>query len=234
MFHASSFMKRVAIFDIDGTIFRSSLLIEVMEVLIVEGIFPAKVKNMYAKSHKDWLNRKGSYEKYINDVVKAFYKNLTKIHHKDFAKISKKVVSLQKERTYRYTRDLVKELKKKGYFLLAISHSPRELVYQFAKNLGFDKVYGRVHEVGSNGKFTGETLYLDQINNKATILQRAIEKEGLTLKGSIGVGDSEGDIPMLSLVEKPIAFNPNSKLYTHAKKSGWKIVVERKDVIYFL
>jgi len=34
------------------------------------------------------------------------------------------------------------------------------------------------------------------------------------------------------MVDKPIAFNPNSKLYRYAKRAGWKIVVERKDVIY--
>jgi phosphoserine phosphatase len=36
------------------------------------------------------------------------------------------------------------------------------------------------------------------------------------------------------MVETPICFNPNKKLYEYAKRSGWKIVVERKDVIYDL
>ncbi len=227
-------MKKVAIFDIDGTIFRSSLLIEVTDALIAEGLFPAKIKNVYAKSYQAWHNRQDSYDKYIGDVVKAFDANLKKINKKDFEKVAKKVVAQQKDKTYRYTRDLVKTLKKKGYFLLAISHSPRELVYQFAKNLGFNKVYGRVHETNLKGNFTGKTLYLEEINNKATILKRAVVAETLTLKNSVAVGDSEGDIPMLSLVDNPIAFNPNSKLYLVAKKKGWKIVVERKDVIYVL
>jgi phosphoserine phosphatase len=37
---------------------------------------------------------------------------------------------------------------------------------------------------------------------------------------------------MLEIVETPIAFNPNRLLYRHAKKHEWKVVVERKDVIY--
>jgi len=56
----------------------------------------------------------------------------------------------------------------------------------------------------------------------------------LTLKGSVGVGDTESDIAFLKMVEKPICFNPNQKLYQYAKRAGWKIVVERKDVIYHL
>lgn len=70
--------------------------------------------------------------------------------------------------------------------------------------------------------------------NKALILQRAVKKEGLTLKGSIGVGDTESDIPFLELVEEAICFNPNEKLYRAARRNGWKIIVERKDVIYEL
>ncbi|MFH1671614.1 MAG: HAD-IB family hydrolase, partial [Candidatus Portnoybacteria bacterium] len=54
------------------------------------------------------------------------------------------------------------------------------------------------------------------------------------LTDSVGVGDSESDIAFLELVKKPICFNPNSRLYHHAKSAKWKIVVERKDVIYTL
>ncbi len=227
-------MKKVAIFDIDGTIFRSSLLIEVTETLISEGIFPERARNVYAKEYAQWLNRRGSYEAYIIAVVEAFEKNIPGVLHEDFMRISKKVVAIHKNRVYRYTRDLVKELKKEQYYILAISHSPRELVYAFCKKLGFNKVYGRVYEFGRHKKFTGKTLYADLINDKATILKRAVKKEHLSLQNSIGVGDSEGDVSFLRLVQRPICFNPNSTLYQHAKKAGWEIVVERKDVIYYI
>lgn len=225
-------VKKVAIFDIDGTIFRSSLLIEVTEALIREGLFPEEVGDVYAASYENWLNRKDSYDKYIKDVVIAFEANIKNIAVKDFERVVAQVIEFHQSRVYRYTRDLIKELKKKKYFLLAISHSPRELVFQFCKKWGFDKVYGRMYEVGSNGKFTGATLHKEEIDNKAAILRRFIEKEQLSLEGSYGVGDSESDIAFLTFVENPICFNPNSKLYLHAKKAGWEVVVERKDVVY--
>ena len=37
---------------------------------------------------------------------------------------------------------------------------------------------------------------------------------------------------MLELVERPICFNPSRELYKAAKRLGWKVVVERKDVVY--
>lgn len=226
-------MKKVAVFDIDGTIFRSSLLIELTEALIQEGVFPPKAREVYAKSYKNWLNRRGIYKKYIDAVVKSFEKEIKGVRYEDFSKVSKKVVAFHKNRVYRHTRDLIKKLKKDGYYLLAISKSPFEVVDKFCKELGFNKVYGFVYEI-KNKKFTGKVLYKELVDDKAKILKRAVAKENLTLKKSIGVGDSESDIAFLKIVENPICFNPNQQLYKHAKHSGWKVVVERKDVIYFV
>ncbi|MFA5020989.1 MAG: HAD-IB family phosphatase, partial [Patescibacteria group bacterium] len=159
--------QKVAVFDIDGTIFRSSLLIEVTEALIQAGLFPEAARKSYAKAYEDWLNRQGSYDKYIHAVIQAFEKHIKAVKQSDFERIGKKAITFQRHRVYRFTRDLVKTLERKNYFLLAISHSPRELVELFAKHLGFDKVYGRVYEVDSRGRFTGQTLHADLIADKA-------------------------------------------------------------------
>jgi len=227
-------MKKVAIFDIDGTIFRSSLLIEFTEALIDEGIFSKKARKMYDAKYIRWLDRKGSYEQYIGALVESFEKNLQGTLYVDFSRIAELVVDRRKNRVYCYTRDLIEELKKKKYFLLAISNSPKIILEDFCRKLGFDKIYGRMYATGAHEKFTGKILDEHLISNKANIMRRAVRKEGLTLNGSIGVGDTESDIPFLELVEQPICFNPNRKLYRYAKLNGWKVVVERKDVIYEL
>ncbi len=226
--------RKVAVFDIDGTIFRSSLLIELVEALILGGVFPSSVRKTYAKEYERWLDRKDSYEKYIDAAVKAFDENIKGVKEKDLLSVVKKVISFHKNRLYRYTRNLVKELKKKQYYLLAISHSPMYVVGRFGRELGFDKVYGRLLELDANKRFTGRALYADLIFDKAKVLKRAVEKEHLTLRDSIGVGDTESDTPFLKLVEKPICFNPNAALYRVAKKKNWQVIVERKDVIYEL
>ena len=224
--------RPVAVFDIDGTIFRSSLLIELVDRLILRGVFPEEARAMYEKAQEEWLDRKGEYESYIKKVVAAFGKYLIGVPYSEVADIAGEIIEEKKGRTYRYTRDLVQELKKKGYYLLAVSHSPKFIVDGFAYELGFHKSYGTFYDTGATGRFNGEILDEHIIMNKAAILARAVEKEGLVLKGSVGVGDTESDVSMLSLVEEPIAFNPNRALYRHAKKNMWKIIVERKDVIY--
>ncbi len=229
---SSKKQRKVAIFDVDGTIFRSSLLIKLVEVFIEENIFPSTAKKGYANEHKLWLERKGTYDEYIEAIIRVFIEHIRGVSYIDFLKISKKVVDKHKDETYVYTRTLVKKLKKQGYFLLAISQSPKGILDTFCKYLGFDKVYGRFYETDADDNFTGHVAELHLIANKANIVKRAVERENLSLKGSFGVGDTEGDIPMLELVENPICFNPNQKLYRFAKLNKWKVVVERKDVMY--
>jgi HAD superfamily hydrolase (TIGR01490 family) len=226
--------RKVAVFDVDGTIFRSSLFVELVRELVRRKIFPEDAHKAYEREERKWLEREGDYEAYIGAMVRAFRRHIKGVHYGTFADIAGEVVDAEWKKTYRFTRDLVRELKEKGYFTLAISHSPKTILDFFCPRLGFDKTYGLVYELGPQDAFTGVVIDEHVILNKANILKRAVEKEGLTLKGSVGVGDTESDISFLELVEKPICFNPNKRLYTYAKRNDWKVVVERKDVIYEL
>lgn len=225
---------RVAAFDIDGTVFRSSLLIELVERLIEKRVFSSDARDAYEDERRLWLDRKGNYEAYIAKVVEVFAAQAKGVPFEEVVNIAGEVIEEKRDRVYRYTRNLIKELKHRGYFLLAVSHSPKFIADGFGYENGFDKVYGTFYATGASGNFTGEIEDKDLIFNKAAVLTRAVRKENLSLEDSIAVGDTESDIPMLEMVERQIAFNPNQALYAHAKRRRWPVVVERKDVIYEL
>lgn len=226
--------RKVAVFDVDGTIFRSSLLIQLVDKLIEKAAIDRDAQRVYERAHLRWLDREGDYQEYIEAVIKAFRSHLKGLHYGVLADAAEELVDMQWKRTYRYTRDLLKSLKAKGYYLLTVSHSPKTVLDKFCPRLGFDKAYGIVYEIGPQDCFTGVVIEEHLIYNKANILKRAVEKENLTLTDSIGVGDTESDISFLEMVAQPICFNPNAKLYRYAKRMGWKVVVERKDVVYEL
>ena len=209
--------RKVAVFDVDGTIFRSSLFVELVEALMAKGVFPSAARKLYDREYRTWIEREGDYEAYIAAMMRAVRKTIQGIHYEEFKEIAREVANRKWKKSYRYTRDLTQDLKKRGYYLLAISHSPKTIIDYFCPKLGFDKAYGMVYELGPQDRFTGSVMDEHVILNKANILKRAIEKENLTLEGSIGVGDTESDIPFLELVDHPICFNPNQKLYRHAK-----------------
>lgn len=222
---------KLAIFDIDGTIFRSSLVIELSHALVNAGIFPIAARKEISKEYLAWLNRKGSYEAYIDKVVKIYAKYITGKKFSTVDKIARQVITYQKDRVYRFTRDLIKKLKRDNYFLVAISGSPSYIVQKYAKTIGFDLFFGTELEV-INGNFTGKVKSLDSAFNKAKIVKDLAKKYSADLRKALAVGDTQNDIPMLKLVGKPIAFNPNLGLAKFAKKNNWTIAAERKDVIY--
>lgn len=225
--------KRIAIFDIDGTIFRSSLMIELINGLIDEGIFPKRAHKELDADYIAWSNRKGSYVAYVKKVQELHIKYIKGCNEAEVKKAARKVVKWEKDRVYTFTRDLIKQLKEQGYFLVAISNSPNYIVSMFATHMNFDMSIGRAYEV-RNGVFTGAAIERELWNNKASILEKFTDETQLEfdLKRSLAVGDTETDIPLLELVGRPIAFNPNTELALHARKKGWEIVVERKDVVY--
>lgn len=226
--------RSVAAFDVDGTIFRSSLFIELVERLIQNGFLPAEMRETYGAAKEKWVNREGSYDAYVRAMVEASYVHFKGIREEDFKKTAEEVITTQRKHVYRYTRDLVKKLKDEGYFILAVSRSPKAALDVFCPEWGFDKWYGIMYETDAEGRLTGGVVDEDLILDKAAVLTRAVEKQNLTFEKSVGVGDSETDVPLLELVETPICFNPSSGLYADAKTRGWKVVVERKDVVYEL
>ena len=228
-------MRKVAFFDIDGTVFRSSLLIELVNALILEGVFPKDALEYFREARERWSNREGEYKAYVDAVVQTFEKHIRGVHYGELADIGRQVVARKRLYVYRYTRDLIINLKSEGYYLVAISHSPKTVLDDFCFQYGFDKVYGRLYEIGPQDRFTGVITNEHLISNKANIVKRVLNNNlDLTSEDSLAVGDTENDIPLLEMVNFPICFNPNQVLYEYAKRMKWEVVVERKDVIYHI
>src|SRR5690606_9293685 len=97
---------------------------------------------------------------------------------------------------------------------------------------GIDIAIGAEYE-RMHGRFTGKITRMT-IGNKSELFHELMKTHGFTHKGSVAVGDSEGDIELLSAVEKPTAFNPSEGLFEKAKEEGWPIVIERKNIAYRL
>lgn len=225
--------QKFAVFDIDGTLLRWQLYHAVINSLAKEGLLGPDAYQAIKAARLTWKNRTDSeaFKAYENLLIKTYEQGLSHHSFADFERTAHVIIGEYKDQVYAYTRDLVKSLKEQGYFLLAISGSHHEIVGLLAKEYGFDDYVGSTYE-HEDGKYTGNKNVAS--HDKAKHLHAFVEKHNLTMQGSVAVGDSFSDVAMLELVENPIAFNPEANLYNHAKEEGWKIVVERKNVVYEL
>lgn len=221
-----------AVFDIDGTLIRWQLYHSVTDTLARQGYVNPELYQTMREARMAWKRRSGaSFKDYEVKVINLYETALKAVTFYQLEKAIDTVFSEYKDQIYTYTRDLIAKLKKDNYLLLAISGSQSEIVQKVAQYYGFDDFVATTYKRTKAG-FSGAKIVPALDKDKA--LKNLVAKHGVSYQASIGVGDSSGDIGMLSLVENPIAFNPERELYDYARTKGWKIVIERKNVIYEL
>ncbi len=223
---------RAAIFDIDGTIFRKNLHFELINELSWLRIFPSHVRKTLVDLYSKWLTHTGTYEDYRLALVDLYARFIRGCTPEDVARAAESVVPFRERQTYIFAEQLIKKLRDEEYLLFAISGSPLEIVEAYNRDyLHFDSVIGSVYEVGEDGRYTGIASY-EPSRDKGTAARKLFEEYQVSFSGSYGIGDTESDIKFLELVEHPIAFNPNENLKSVAEEKSWRIVVEKKDVVY--
>ncbi len=224
---------KFAVFDIDGTLVRWQLYHAVAEALAKAGHIKPEDHTSIRQARMAWKKRESdeSFKEYEKKLVEIYEQILQKLTYKQFSSAINAVFDEYKDQVYSYTRNLIKQLKDDGYLLFAVSGSQLEIVGKIAEYWGFDDWVGTDYE-HQEGRFTGNIT--SHIGLKHLVIEQLVTKHNANYKNSLAVGDSEGDISMLEVVESAIAFNPSKKLFDHAKSKGWKIVVERKNVVYEL
>jgi HAD superfamily hydrolase (TIGR01490 family) len=225
--------RKFAVFDIDGTLIRWQLYHAVTDNLVKRGVIDGQRFESIRGARMAWKKRAPgtSFRNYEIEVISAYEDALSKLTANELQESIEQVFEEYKDQVYTYTRDLIKDLKAKNYLIFAISGSQSEIVELMAQHYSFDDFIGTVYE-RSGQSFTGNKIVPSHDKKKA--LEQLVEKHNLNFTDSVVVGDSKSDAAMLELVEKPIAFNPDKDLYELAVKNSWKIVLERKNMVYEL
>ncbi len=225
-------VKPIAAFDLDGSFIREHLLALLFDECAEIGIF-RKVAELHFKearlAHRD---RKISFEEYDNALITLF---MRRIHGKlkgDVELAAKRLAAKHRDWLYLFSKALLERLRR-THTCITVTGAMDEVVRLLAPYWGFEHVYATELAVGDDGRYTGKHAALPVIAKKQALTDH-LAAHGGTLKGSVAIGDSGSDVPLLESVERPIAFNPNATLADDAERRGWPIVLERKDNIYVL
>ncbi len=232
-------MKKIAaFFDIDGTIYRDSLLLEHFRKLIKYDILPKDTFSKELESlYVSWLNRHNGYDDYLFQACGVYQEALIGISDKDIQFVAEKVIKDNSDRVYTYTRDRIKWHQSKGHLVIFISGSPDFLVSKMASKYGATTFAGSKYEM-VDGFFTGNIIPMWDSVSKNKEIDNMVSEYDIDLSKSYAYGDTNGDFAMLNKVGNPIAVNPSKELIVKLSNSlgneNLKIAIERKDVIYIL
>lgn len=222
--------KKLAIFDIDGTIFRKNLAFELLNELSWMKIFPKSVRDELISLYGHWLDNEGAYEAYRVKLVELYEKNIQGKSQEEIIKAAKTVAQFNAKRIYIYAKKMMDEMRH-DHIMLVISGSPVEIVKEYAEILRFDAYFGSVYEIDKNKIYTGKTIF-EPTHDKSSVVKQFVAKNDISLVDSFGMGDTQSDASFLEIVDFPVAFNPDLNLRRIAEEKKWKIMVEKKDVIY--
>ena len=223
--------RKFAVFDIDGTLIRWQLYHAIADALVKLGFVSAGTYESIRTARMIWKTRGASFRSYELELIRVYEAVLADLSSAQLEKAANAVFDEYKDQVYIYTRQLIFQLKKDNYMLLAISGSQVEIIKLIAEHYGFDDYIGTVYERDGD-RFSGQKMVPSQ--DKAKALQQLMAKHKLGAENSLAIGDSLSDAAMLEMVNIPIAFNPDRELFTRARQAGWKIVIERKNMIYEL
>jgi HAD superfamily hydrolase (TIGR01490 family) len=225
--------RKFAVFDIDGTLIRWQLYHAVVDNLVKRDIIDGQRFETIRGARMQWKRRAAgaTFRSYEVEVVQAYEQALSKITSTQLLQSFEEVFEEYKDQVYTYTRNLIRDLKQADYLLFAISGSQSEIVEMISSHYQFDGFVGTEYKFKQD-TFTGEKIF--HASNKDQALKKLVAGFKAGYDGSLAVGDSKSDYAMMKLVEQPIAFNPDAELFEIAQKHGWKIVLERKNMIYEL
>src|ERR671918_1346391 len=177
--HASA-GEQLAVFDVDGTLFRRGLLPALTRRLVSERVFSERVREELSEDYYAWVERRGSYETYDELVMELFLRELKGVSVAELRRCAIAEVEAHGRRLHMYTRDMARRLKEAGYHIIAISGSPQEILDLFLKPLGFDRAWGTVL-AQDEGRYTGELLH-HPFSDKRGVLKGFLHEAGLNLE----------------------------------------------------
>lgn len=227
---------KLAVFDIDGTFYRDSLNIDIIEQLAKDGLIPKSRMRELRRARRAWKEREGTYTDYIRLLVRSMENGLlTGIPEKEYCRVSRQVVHAFGKRVYLFTRELHSALCEQGYTTVALSGSPDQSVSAFARKWGFSGFVATRFKLDAHGRLISAKGYIDvPAERKGEEFMRLCEEHGVHPYETIAVGDTAGDVPMLKKAEFPIAFNSDQELEKIAWEQSWPIVEERKNKVILL
>ena len=115
----------------------------------------------------------------------------------------------------------INQHKENGDTVLVITASNTFITAPIAEMYGINHLLATEPEF-KDGRFTGKVSGVPCFQSgKIDNLMPWIEKHNKNLKGSYFYSDSHNDLPLLELVDHPVAINGDPRLTSTANKNGW-------------
>ena len=212
----------LAIFDLDNTLIAGDSDHAWGEFLVEQGIVDAQV-------YKDANDR--FYQDYLAgtlDIMEYLAFSLAPLAEHEPQQLQQWHQQFMQEKIEPILLDKAFEKlawhKEQGHFILIITATNRFVTEPIAERLDVHELIAIEPEV-IDGRYTGKVAGIPSFKEgKVTRLNKWLEDKDYDLADTWFYSDSHNDLPLLNLVGKPIAVDPDQQLKDTAEKNGWPVI----------
>lgn len=211
---------RLAILDVDGTLFDGTLGIELLKQLIKRGIFSNQVGSQILYLYNQYKQDQVEKSVVVQKIYDLFAQGIAGQRLNIVATIAQDTWHEVAHNLFAFADQFISQLKSAGFRIILLSGSPIEMIGHLANQLQIsssDLITG-IFEI-SQDFYTGKIVsYPGSSSDKVSAINRFIQTHRLSVDwaNSLAIGDNERDLGILSLVGLPIAFEPNAILAQQA------------------
>ena len=209
----------LAIFDLDGTLLSGDSDYNWGQFLVEKGLVDVQV---YKEANDRFFEQYQAGTLDIHEYLAFSLKPLTQFSKAEYEALHAEFMDVKvRPMMQEEASKLLKFHKDQGHFLLLITATNQFVTGPISAELGMDHIIAPVPEV-INERYTGNVVGVPSFHEgKVTRLNQWLEETGHSMEGSYFYSDSRNDLPLLELVDHPIAVDADPILTQIAKDRGW-------------
>ena len=222
----SEAIMSLAIFDLDNTLLADDSDYLWGQFLVDKGIVDAAFyEQENERFYQEYKQGKLDILEFLNFSLKPLSDNsIQDLHHwrEQFISEIIRPILLQP------AQELINKHRDQGDTLLVITATNQFVTEPIVNLYGINHLLATTAEmIGDQytGKVAGTPCFQE---GKITRLNHWLKETGHTLENSWFYSDSHNDLPLLKLVDHPVAVNPDDTLKHYADKSNWPIISLRE------
>jgi HAD superfamily hydrolase (TIGR01490 family) len=212
----------LALFDLDNTLIAGDSDHAWGEFVVAKGLvdgahFSATNDKFFADYQQGQLDIH-AYLRFALEPLAKFSPLQLNDLHKEFMSEKINPIKLAK------ADQIVEQHRLNGDTIMVITATNSFVTAPIVESLGIDLLIASEGEI-INGRYTGKPSGVPSYKEgKVTRLQQWLDQTGHNLEGAYFYSDSHNDLPLLSIVDNPIAVDPDPTLRQHAQDHGWPIL----------
>ncbi|GAB3105581.1 HAD family hydrolase [Pseudomaricurvus hydrocarbonicus] len=218
---------RLAIFDLDNTLIAGDSDHGWGEFMVSEGMVdPVEYKRSNDQFYADYERGEMDLQAYLNFSLEPLthysLEELAQLHQKFMREVIDPMRLPQAEA-------LLAKHRAEGDYLLIITSTNGFITKPIAASLGVDDILATDAEIINNrysGKMTGTPCFQE---GKITRLHQWLASaKSAGFEGDLSdcyfYSDSINDLPLMQVVDNPVAVDPDDNLRRHAEQQGWPVI----------